>query len=187
MDDFAHLSVLISIVIGLGVTNLLTGVARIVQVRGRVKPYWPTFMWVFTLLLIHVQMWWTMFGLRNVTTWTFFAFLATLLQPILLFLLSALVLPDFDDKEMHDLRANYFAQTRWFFGIFVGVATASLLRSYAVSGQLPGDADVAFHAIFLIGFLGGALFTNETFHKALALAGAGLFLTYVSLLFAALM
>lgn len=187
MDDFAHLSVLISIVLGLGVTNLLTGVARIVQVRGRVKPYWPTFVWVFTLLLIHVQMWWTMFGLRNVETWTFFAFLATLMQPILLFFLSALVLPDFDNEEMHDLRANHFAQAPWFFGIFVAVVIVSLVRTYAVSGHLQSQADLAFHLVFFIGFAAGALFSNETLHKVLAAGAAGVFLTYVSLLFADLM
>lgn len=42
MDAFAHLSVLISIVLGLGITNLLMGLARIVQMLGRVTVYWPT-------------------------------------------------------------------------------------------------------------------------------------------------
>jgi hypothetical protein len=64
MDSFSYLSVLISIVLGLGAANLLTGLARIVQMRTRVTMYWPTIVWALTLLVIHVQTWWTMFGLR---------------------------------------------------------------------------------------------------------------------------
>jgi hypothetical protein len=187
MDDFAHLSVLLSIVLGLGVTNLLTGLARIVQMRTRVKHYWPTYVWVITLLLIHVQTWWAMFGLRTVESWTFFAFLITLMQPVLLFFLSALVLPDFDREELLDLRANHFAQTHWFFGIFMTLAIVSLARNYAVTGHLQSPADLTFHLVFFIGFAAGATFANETFHKVLALVAAGVFFTYVTLLFAALM
>ena len=187
MDAFAHLSVLLSIVLGLGITNLLMGLARIVQLRKRVRLYWPTILWSLTLLLIHVQTWWTMFGLRTVETWTFFAFLVTLMQPILLFFLSALVLPDFDQEDEHDLRANHFAQARWFFGIFSSLVIISLTRTYAVSGHLTSPVDVAFHLVFFAGFAGGAVITNETFHKALAVSAAGIFVIYVALLFAALM
>jgi hypothetical protein len=187
MDAFTHLSVLISIVLGLGITNLLMGLARLVQLRSRVKLYWPTVLWVLTLLLIHVQTWWTMFGLRTVETWTFFAFLATLMQPILLFFLSALVLPDFDHEEQLDLRVNHFAQAQWFFGMFMALVIVSLVRNYAVLGHLQSPADVAFHLLFFVVFAAGALFKNESVHKALAAGAVGVFLTYVTLLFAALM
>ena len=40
-EEFQYLAVLLSIVLGLGVTQLLTGVGRLVQARGRVRPYWP--------------------------------------------------------------------------------------------------------------------------------------------------
>jgi len=186
VDDFSHLSVLISIVLGLGITNLLTGLARVVQMRGRVKIFWPAIVWVFTLLLIHIQTWWSMFGLRGVETWTFFAFATQLMQPILLFFLSALVLPDFDRDEALDLRANYFAQTRWFFGMFCAVLFVSLLRNYSVSGHLQDEADLAFHLVFFVGCVGGAIFTSESYHKVVALLSAGVYVLYIALLFTTL-
>ena len=73
-----------------------------------------------------------MFGLRRVHTWTFVAFSLTLMQPILLFFLSALVLPDFDRDEALDLRANYFAQMRWFFGMMLALLLASLARCVVI-------------------------------------------------------
>ena len=186
MDDFAHLSVLISIVLGLGITNLLTGLARVIQMRDRVKVYWPTLMWAFTLLLVHVQTWWTMFGLRAIETWTFQVFAVTLMQPILLFFLSALALPDFDRDEALDLRANYFAQTRWFFGILVVLVFDSLVRTILIFGRLPDPADLLFHVGFIIGSSGGAISVNETLHKVLAPLSAAVFVLYIGLLFTAL-
>jgi hypothetical protein len=186
MDAFAHLSVLISIVLGLGITNLLIGLARIVQMRGRVKVYWPTIVWALVLLLLHVQTWWSMFGLRNVETWTFVAFSLTLMQPILLFFLSALVMPDFDRDEALDLHANYFAQVRWFFGIIVALLLVSLLRTYATSGRLPATPDLAFHLAFIAGVIPGVVVTNEIFHKISALVAAGSIFAYVALLFTVL-
>jgi hypothetical protein len=186
MDDFAHLSVLISIVLGLGITNLLMGLARLVQMRGRVKVFWPTIVWALTLLLIHVQTWWTMFGLRGVETWTFLAFALTLMQPILLFFLSALVLPDFDREEALDLRANYFAHVRWFFAILIALLLDSLARSYAIDGRLPQEADFLFHLVFITGSAAGFLFRSETFHKIAAVLAAAAVLAYVALLFTVL-
>jgi len=186
LDDFTHLSVLISIVLGLGLTNLLMGLARVIQMRDRVKVYWPTLVWAFTLLLVHVQTWWAMFGLRTVENWTFQAFAITLLQPILLFFLSALALPDFDRDEALDLRANYFAQARWFFGILLALVLVSLLRSILLTGRLPGEADFIFHLFFIVGGAGGAIFANEAYHKMLAPLSAVVYALYIALLFTAL-
>ena len=186
MDDFAHLSVLISIVLGLGITNLLMGLARVIQMRTKVKIYWPTLAWAFTLLLVHVQTWWSMFGLRNVHTWTFPAFAVVLMQPILLFFLSALALPDFDRDEALDLRANYFAQARWFFGMLVALVFVSLVRNVILTGHLQEPADLSFHLLFIVGGAGGALLTNEIYHKVLAPLSVAIYATYIALLFTAL-
>jgi hypothetical protein len=186
MDAFAHLSVLISIVLGLGITNLLMGFARIVQLRGRVKVYWPAIVWGLVLLLIHVQTWWSLFGFRNVETWTFVAFILTLMQPIFLFFLSALVMPDFDRDEALDLRTNYFAQVRWFFGIIIALLVTSLLRTWIIVGGPPSATDLAFHIAFLVGSIPAMIFSNERFHQVAALVAATAVLAYVASLFTVL-
>ena len=183
MDSFSYLSVLISIVLGLGAANLLTGLARIVQMRARVTMYWPTIVWALTLLVIHIQTWWTMFGLRFVQTWDFVSFSITLLQPILLFFLSALIMPDFDRDEALDLKRNYFTHARWFFAIFVALLFASLARTYALSGRLPQQADLAFHVFFLATAIAMTVFRSEILHKANAVLAAVTMLAYIALLF----
>jgi hypothetical protein len=91
MDAFEYLAVLISIILGLGIAQLLGGFGRWVEQRGACQPFAPALIWAGILLLIHIQTWWSMFGLRFVTQWTFVRF-AVLLQPIVLYLLAVLVL-----------------------------------------------------------------------------------------------
>ena len=100
MDAFSYLSVLISIVLGLGITQLLSGMARWVAGRAEVRLYAPAVCWAFTLLLIHVQTWWTMFPLRLHKDWTFLQFAVVLLQPSILYLLAALALPTAAGADM---------------------------------------------------------------------------------------
>ena len=69
MDPFSYLSVLISIVIGLGLSHLLAGAARLVRHRAAVHPYAPVLLLLAMLFLLHVQQWWTVFDLRRVTRW----------------------------------------------------------------------------------------------------------------------
>jgi hypothetical protein len=157
--------------------------ARIVQLRSRIKLYWPTIVWALTLLVIHIQTWWTMFGLRFVRTWDFVSFSITLLQPIFLFFLSALIMPDFDRDDALDLKRNYFAHARWFFGIFIALLFASIARTYTLSGQLPQSADLAFHLFFFATALAMMILRNETLHKANAILAAVTMVTYIALLF----
>jgi len=186
-EEFQYLIVLVSIVLGLGITQLLTGVGRLVQARARVALYWPTLVWVAVLLLIHVQSWWAMFDMRAHRDWTFGKFLVVLLTPTTLFLMSALVLPDVaeatGDGERLDLRAHYHAQARWFFAAGALVIVSSLLRPIAMDGRFPLDLDRGIQLVFLGLCVVSATTRREAFHRFFAVAGAVLFGAYVLLLF----
>lgn len=183
MDSFSYLSVLISIVLGLGLTNLLMGLARIVQVRARVTMYWPTICWVLTLLIVHVQTWWSMFGLREVRDWNFVSFSLTLMQPILLFFLSALIMPDFDRDDALDLKRNYYTHARWFFGIFIALLTLSVIRTSVVSHHLTEPLDLAFHVFFFTLSAIAVATQNERYHKIAAILALATMGTYIGILF----
>ena len=145
MDQFSYLSVLISIILGLGITQLVTGLGRLIQARDRVKLYAPALAWVGLLLVIHVQTWWAMFGLRNHSTWNFGQFFVVLLQPLVLSLLASLVVPDFGADAQVDLRANYYAHSRWFFSLLILLLVVSLVKDVVLSGSLPSALNVAAH------------------------------------------
>ena len=128
MDEFGYLSVILSIILGLSVTQLLQGLSQVINARDRVRLYGPAIGWALLLLVIDVQAWWAMFGYRNRHTWTFLQFAILLLETIFLYLLAALALPRLFLAETVDLRANYFRHARWFFGSFIAVLLVSIIK-----------------------------------------------------------
>ncbi|MDQ6939493.1 MAG: hypothetical protein M3119_04975, partial [Verrucomicrobiota bacterium] len=79
MDEFSYLSVLLSIILGLAVTQILQGFRGLMLSRTQVRLYWPTLVWALLLLVVFVQTWWAMFSLRNQQDWTFAGFAIVLL------------------------------------------------------------------------------------------------------------
>lgn len=103
MDEFGYLSVIISVIIGLSITQLLQGIGQVINARGRIRIYLPALGWAVLLLLIDVQAWWAMFGYRNRHEWTFVQFTIVLFEAIMLYLLAAIVLPNVPNEGEVDL------------------------------------------------------------------------------------
>jgi len=183
MDAFSYLSVLISIVLGLGVTQVLTGVGRAIEARQRVDVYGPALIWAAVILLVHVQTWWVMFGMRAYQGWTFGAFLLVLLQPAVLYLLAALVLPTDFTSDAIDLRRHYDGHASWFFALALLLLVQSLLRDRILNGSFPTGVNLGAHVVFFA-LWGGALFTRRpAYHWFVALATLTLFALYIASLF----
>jgi hypothetical protein len=108
MDEWGFLSVIVSIILGLSITQLLQGISEVINERDRVRFYQPAVGWAVLLLIVDVQAWWAMFGYRNRHHWTFLQFATVLVEVILLYLLAALALPNFARSAVVDLRQNYF-------------------------------------------------------------------------------
>lgn len=186
MDEFGYLSVIISIILGLSITQLLQGLSQIINARDRVRIYWPSIGWAVLLLIVDAQAWWVMFGYRNKHDWTFVQFAVVLLETIMLYLLAALALPSVPDQGEVDLQSNYFRHAGWFFGSLVVLLLDSLLKDLLINGSLPGGLNLAFH-LFWIGTGSIAAVTrSDRYHKAFFCVSFALFVLYIALLFARL-
>lgn len=185
MDAFGYLSVLLSIILGLGIAHILGAFGRLIRRREEVTGYWPSWVWAGVLLLVHVQMWWSMFGLRERAEWTFAGFGIVLMQPLALYVAAALVLPS-DDTDGLDLGAHYRRQARWFFGMLLVVTAVSLVKEWILEGGLPVAANLAFHLVFLAACLVAMKVRGPRLHAALALFAVAFFVSYVALLFSRL-
>lgn len=182
MDAFEYLSVLISIILGLGIAQLLAGFGHWISQRAGIRPFAPAIVWAGILLLMHVQTWWSMFGLRLLAGWTFVRFSVVLLQPITLYLMAIVVLPN-QGVATVDMRTNYFGQRRWFFGLLGFLLVVSVVKDLVVSGSLPSGLNLGFHTTLLIATI-VALSTERTaVHGAVAIVSSIAMIAYVGLLF----
>ncbi len=183
MDQFSYLSVLLSIILGLAITQVLKGFRGMLLTRARVRFYWPSVMWSCTLLLIFVQSWWAMFYMRNVQGWTFPTFGIVVLQTIVEYMLGAIVLPDFFGTEPVDLHEHYYAHRRLFFGLVVLLLVISLGKSLVIDGQLPEPVDTGFQLGFMAVSVLAIVTAREWFHRAQAIIAIVGLAAYIVVLF----
>lgn len=183
MDEYSYLSVLIAIILGLAITQILQGFRGLLHFRENVTFYWPSLVWAFLILTIAIQSWWASFGLRHYAGWTFLGFSVVLLENACIYLVAALVLPDFAEERRVDLKRSYFKQVPWFYGLFIAALVFSLLKDVVLSGSLPQGLNLGFQLFFIAGSALLILIRNETFHKVYAVLSAALFLAYISELF----
>lgn len=183
MTPFEYLSVLVSIIVGLAITQLLSGAARLIQLRRRVRPHAATLCWMVFLFLLDTQIWWAAFFRRFYHDWNFFLFLFYLLMPILAFLLSYLVLPELGDEDEIDLAGNFEGNRPWFFGLFALLLCTSLAEEAVRVGGLRLDADVGFRVLFLAMTLAGAVIRSPRVQAWGAVAALVVMCGYVATLF----
>lgn len=171
MTPFEYLSVLISIVLGLGVTELLSGVQRLARARGRVRYHWLPLTWSGLVFVALVQWWWAAFGLRFQEGWNFFSFLLVLLVPVLFYLAAALVLPAEEPGAEYDLRAHYFGIHRLLFGTIAAASVLETVRAVRVA-----DTQAAVLNLTAAALLASLAWIRAPRYHAVATVGAVLLL-----------
>jgi hypothetical protein len=133
MTAFEYVLVLISIILGLGITTILTGVAELVKQTRLPGLYAPYIMWIALVFLIYIQEWWVAYELKSVQAWTLHKFLVILIYPITLYILAHLLFPtgvsrEFTSKEFY---LNHYP--RLFIGVII-LDIQSIIYNLAFSG-----------------------------------------------------
>lgn len=175
---------LLSIILGLAITQVLQGFRGLMLARDRVHAYWPCMAWAALLLVIDVQVWWAMYALRLRHDWSFLDFATVLAQTIPLYLLAGLVMPDTKTDGPVDLRTHYYANHRWFFALLALLLLVSLGKQLVLYGNLPAPLDLGFHLLFIAISLIGAWTSREWYHKGLVPFSAIIVAAYIAMLFA---
>jgi hypothetical protein len=186
MDAFAYLSVLLSIILGLAIAQVLQGYRALLLARGRIHADPAPLIWSGLVLLFAAQAWWASFGLKDRTQWDFLDFAAILLQMGLLYMLSALVLPDVPAEEPVDLARHFERHRKAFFLFLIAMLASSIAKEAVLEHRLTSPLNLAFHAVLAAIGVAGIIFAARKVQLVLALFALAGFLTYVALLFARL-
>jgi hypothetical protein len=171
MDMFEYVAVLTSIIIGLGMAQLLLGITRIIQHPEHAKPYWIHLCWVVYMFIFSVFWWWWEFKLAAIEPWTFGIYLFVILYAFLVFLLCSLLFPR--SFAGYDGFKGYFLSKRgWFFGVFLFMQLVdfgdSLIKGEDYLPSLGAQYLVSQAGIIICSAI--AIFTRNTkFHAVFAL------------------
>lgn len=139
MGLFEFLMILVSVVIGLGLTEILTGWANLLRARDRVHFYWVHVLLQCGVFFALLQQWWEFWELEGLGEISFIAVLAILATPIVLFLIAHLLFPT--QAQGADLEEYYYRHS-------------TLLWTLVIAGTLAGT------------FLEPLIFGYPVFHPA---------------------
>ena len=165
MSLFEFLMVLVSIIIGLGIAEILTGTARMIRCRTSIQGYWVHSVTAAIIFFALLQQWWEIWELRTAPEWTFHGLLMMLTGPVGLFLISHLMFPE--PMQGAKFREYYYGAMRpiWWLGALT-VLLATLFRPLIFDSDLL-TPDNATSFLFFFGFIALAISKRSILHAIL--------------------
>ena len=124
MGLFEFLMILVSVIIGLAMSEILVGVANLLRERSTVRFHWLHLLFQAGVFFALIQQWWESWNLSSVSSVRFTEVLLLLLSPVALFLLAHLLYPR--PVANANLEAYYYRQ-------------ASILWSLVLAGTVLGS------------------------------------------------
>lgn len=188
MNQFEFLSVFVSIIIALGISYILSSAMRLIRRRGRVHMHYPTLVWMASLFISQLLIWWLAFQRREWTNWTFFRFLLYLLMPILVSVPGYLLVPEIELElePSFDLEREFNHNRRWFFAMLVAMGVVAFVESAVSSGQWRLSLGSAFPLLQIALCLGGLGVRAKWAQLVIALTFLVALLCYIGMVFSQL-
>ena len=165
MTPFEYVTVLISILLGLGITQIVTGIADIIHQWERVTLYWPHLLWILLVFFLQIQEWWQIYELRNYTSWHLPIFLLMSLYPICLFILSRILFPISIVDSAINFKGFYFDNYRKFFLMIILCILLSTLENLIIHGYTLGGQSIQIILLTIMTTLSIAKPKSEWIHK----------------------
>ena len=181
MSPFEYVSVLASIIYGLGITLILTGVAEIIRRWKTIIPFTPYFIWIVIVFVLHAYEWWEHYKLRSIASWSLPLFLFVILYPILLFILANLLFPTKWSKKGISLKEFYFARYGKLFFWAILLAILAIIQNVFLEGYELKEQFVQF--IVLIVFSALLIWRTERVVVHTVVALLMLLFMFVSIIF----
>ena len=115
---FDYLAVLISVVLGLAIIHILTGISNAIDRRSSTAPDWLQLFWAVNVLAFVLAVWWGMYWWKHLDVWTVEAFAFLTAYAVALFMLASTL---FGREGASENRENtaLWRNRRWFFGFLL--------------------------------------------------------------------
>jgi len=151
MDAFKWISVVLSMILGLGVTRLLAATVAVFRSRKRAQLDWVPLAWAGCIFLWQLQYWWAIIELPGmIQNWTIGSFLMLVSLTLLLFVSAALVLPPNGLEKDDTLTASFERDGKWGLVSLSAYFALALVTDWALWGVSPFSTWGAFLIALMI-------------------------------------
>ena len=133
MGLFEFLMVLVSVVIGLGLTEILTGAANLLRARRSIRFHWFHVLFQLGVFFALLQQWWEFWDMEEMGEISYFAVLVILGPPVFLFLIANLLYPS--SPEGADLEEYYYQQAPLLWGLVIAGTVLGTFLQPLMAGE----------------------------------------------------
>ena len=166
MSQFEYVAVLVSIIVGLALTQILRGVGGIVTTKDGPRPYWVHLVWTMFFFIYISMFWWWEFQLDS-AEWSLGLYGVVIVYATLLFFVSLILHPSNLDG-IQSYKEYYYSNRRWLFGLLIAIQLWDYVDTLAkgVDHMFELGFQFQFNHLGVIAASIIAMFTvNERFHK----------------------
>lgn len=175
---YSHVLVVMSMVLGLSVTQLLKGAAQVYRTRPRVRHYWLYWAWTSLQLVFVLLLWWTYWNYRSVPEWNFLRFVLYLSPVVTFFYLTAITFPNPSETSV-DLSEFYYANRKGYFGTFAIYIALAGLTAVIVRGLPVTDLSNGFRLVTIGLLLVAMRSKNERVHGIIFAVAAAMMIAFI--------
>ena len=177
--SFTFVVSLAAVINGLGIVRLLSSFAEYLRRQHtlEIKHYWVFSLFVGLQLMVHILLWWSLWGIREAPAFNFLFYLFLLSGPTLIYLATSVLIPDVTDHRL-DLREVYFGVRRSYFSLMSLTWLWAVLTRPLLHGSMSPSTPIFF--LFLIFALVLRFSGNSRVHAVLAVLHWVLLLVFIS-------
>ena len=166
MSQFEYVAVLISIIVGLSLTQLLRGVGRLVATEDGPRPYWVHLVWTFYAFMMTALFWWWEFRLAA-ADWSLPMYIGVIIYATLYFFLSLVVQPGRLDG-INSYKEYYYSRRSWIFGLIIALIlwdfVDTLMKGFDYFFEL-GVEYLAINITIITASIVAIITPNERYHE----------------------
>lgn len=176
--SFAFIISLAAVVNGLGIVRWVTGFAEYLRQRNtlNVRHFWVMGLFGGIQFLLHILMWWSLWGVRGTTEINFLMYLYLLAGPMLLYLGTSVLAPGFDD-DCIDMRAHYTAIRTTYSSVIALLWIWAILLGLVLRGEFAPTTPI--YVLFLAAALAQRIFASPKIQGIIAVVNWVLLIVFV--------
>src|SRR5262245_46430844 len=108
MKAFEFVLIIVSLIVGLALTEFAIGLADMIKIVDTAHYYWAHILWMLYGFVGCMSYWVTVYKLRNVEVWSIFRIGLVFTSGLLFFVMTRLVFPDRENFD-HDYEKYFYA------------------------------------------------------------------------------
>ncbi len=170
ISPFEYVSILVSIILGLGITQILSAFSDLLYDFKKTKFYWPHTLWILFILFLHIQDWFITYQLKDKAVWHLPELLFILLYPISLFCAAKMLLPSNEHAARFNMKLFYKKQYPIIFSIVAVSVLISILFNVFFLNTTVLQQGLLILFLLVIVYTSFKKLHHELLHQGIAIA-----------------